>query len=381
MKIGILTQPLLNNYGGLLQNFALQQVLLDNGHKPITMDWRDNPSRWKGTLINLKREILHIFNGSHNHLYNPTNRENAIISKNNRNFIDANIITSSILYNSIEFRKFTEEREIEAFVVGSDQCWRPLYSGGFLKEMFLSFAENMNIKRISYAASFGTDKWEFSPKETSVCNRLAKQFDLITVREESGVELCKNYLGVEAIHLLDPTMLHDKTVYEALVESNNTPKCKGSLFHYILDPSNEKSEFINKVADVRGLIPFTILPTYQAETRTRANVKNEIEKCVFPCVTSWLRGFMDANMIICDSFHGCVFSIIFNKPFWVISNEKRGNARFNSLLKMFGLEERLVDITQSQRLDIDKPIEWDKVNQIRLEWIKKSKSLLLDALK
>ena len=119
MKIGIITQPLLNNYGGILQNFALQQVLLDHGHKPITMDWRDNPSRWKETLINLKREILHILNGSPNLLYKLTDRENDIISKNNRNFIDANIITSSILYNSIEFRKFAEEREIEAFVVGS----------------------------------------------------------------------------------------------------------------------------------------------------------------------------------------------------------------------------------------------------------------------
>ena len=95
----------------------------------------------------------------------------------------------------------------------------------------------------------------------------------------------------------------------------------------------------------------------------RDTVKN-INQCVFPPVTKWLRGFMDASFVVCDSFHGAVFSIIFNKPFLVIANKERGMARFDSLLRMYGLEGRLV----SENLDIsslEKPIDWVVVNRKR----------------
>jgi exopolysaccharide biosynthesis predicted pyruvyltransferase EpsI len=71
--------------------------------------------------------------------------------------------------------------------------------------------------------------------------------------------------------------------------------------------------------------------------------KNEIEKCIYPPIEQWLRSFLDAKFIITDSFHGTIFSIIFEKPFIVIGNKKRGLSRFNSLLKMFRLEERMID--------------------------------------
>ena len=84
---------------------------------------------------------------------------------------------------------------------------------------------------------------------------------------------------------------------------------------------------------------------------------------MFPSVTSWLRGFMDAEMVVVDSFHGAVFSIIFNKPFWVIGNKKRGNARFESLLGMYGLENRMVE--SGQEIDRNATIDWNRVNEIR----------------
>ena len=87
-------------------------------------------------------------------------------------------------------------------------------------------------------------------------------------------------------------------------------------------------------------------------------------------VTSWLRAFMDAKMIVVDSFHGMVFSIIFNKPFTVISNSERGNTRFNSLLKIFGLEDRMYN---EDNYNFHSKINWDFVNSI-LE-INKMKSL------
>ena len=97
------------------------------------------------------------------------------------------------------------------------------------------------------------------------------------------------------------------------------------------------------------------------------NEKNilNVDDYVFPSPAKWLRSFMDAEMVITDSFHGTVFSIIFNKPFWVIYNAHRGNTRFNSLLKLFGLTERIIDITDYSNIDFNKSIAWDNVNAIR----------------
>jgi len=87
---------------------------------------------------------------------------------------------------------------------------------------------------------------------------------------------------------------------------------------------------------------------------------------IFPPVTQWLRGFMDAKYVVTDSFHGVAFSIIFNKPFIAIGNKERGLARFTSVLKKFNLEERLV-LTESELTQekIDAEIDFGKVNEIK----------------
>ena len=80
--------------------------------------------------------------------------------------------------------------DFDAFIVGSDQVWRRLYMPDIYRE-YLSFAEGWNVRRISYAASFGTEEWEYSPLETTECRRLLQKFDAVSVREASGVSLCK----------------------------------------------------------------------------------------------------------------------------------------------------------------------------------------------
>ncbi len=89
---------------------------------------------------------------------------------------------------------------------------------------------------------------------------------------------------------------------------------------------------------------------------------------------------MDAKMVLTDSFHGCVFSIIFNKPFWVIGNKERGNARFDSLLKLFNLEDRRIDLNKINGIDITKEIDWEKVNTIKNEWQEKSLTFIKENL-
>lgn len=380
MKIGILTQPLHTNYGGLLQNYALQQVLKSMGHEVETVDWNPNTEPVKAWLSGCKQRLLWLIDKKVGlPRYRPTAKEIAVISINTRRFVEQNISVCSQKAKSLnDFRRIGKARGYHAYIVGSDQVWRTLYNP-LQSAMFLSFAEDEDVKRIAYAASFGISSWGFSPDLTLLLARLAKKFDLITVREKSGVVLCREHLGVDATHVLDPTMLLNKESYIRLVENEKEPESAGTLFYYILDPCKEKKELIDSLGMKQNLRPFTIMPKCQVENRTKWDVKNRIEDCVFPSVTSWLRGFMDAKMVIVDSFHGAVFSIIFNKPFWVLSNAKRGNARFESLLGMFGLEDRMISL--GENVDLNKSIDWNRVNEVRNKEIERCKSLLENALK
>jgi hypothetical protein len=222
-----------------------------------------------------------------------------------------------------------------------------------VSDAYLRFAEKFKVKRVAYAASFGIDEWDYTDEETARVRQLAQKFDAISVREDSGVELCKKYLGVHAEHVVDPTMLLDKADYVKLIEAANVPKSKGNLFEYVLDASAEKTEFINRVAADRGLTPFSVHNT---------NVENgdaPAEMRVQPPVEQWLRAFLDAEFVVTDSFHACVFSIIFGKPFIAVGNAQRGNARFDSLFKMFGLEHHLITNVAEYSSDTDFTLDND----------------------
>ena len=380
MKIGILTQPLHSNYGGLLQNYALQQTLVRAGHEVETIDWGGG-SGFRAMLYRMKVQVLHMLLPNRYPLlkYMPNDKEKSIIQRNTHHFINTYINHTETIHSYEGFVSQAAKGKYDAYVVGSDQCWRPCYNA-FLPSMFLDFVQDKQVKRIAYAASFGTDKWEFTPQQTAVCVPLAKKFDMVSVREDSGVKLCKENLGVDAVHVLDPTMLLTKEDYIQLIEKEKEPKSDGTLFNYILDPDAKKSAFIQKVAKAKGLKAFQVLPKCQAEIRTKEDVKKRIEDCVFPGVTTWLRAFMDAEMTIVDSFHGMVFSIIFNKPFWAIGNVSRGMSRFTSLLKMFHLEDRLLDADNLDDVDFSKPIDWTMVNGILEEKRRECKKLLLTNL-
>lgn len=371
MKIGILTQPLYNNYGGILQNYALQTILRQMGHVPITIDWKYKQTLTiKAYIYNLLCEIKGLlgFDGLNTN-YQLSAKEDEIIVGKLNNFVAKYICSTTKAFSELEIDHYISKLGIDAIIVGSDQCWRPMYNP-FLSSMYGNFTKH-NLVKLAYAASFGTDIWEYTEEETMMARQAIKDFMAISVREDSGVKLCKNYLHANATHVLDPTMLLERLDYSKIVEEENENRSEGNLFYYILDPSECKMSFIDKVAKVSGLSPFMVMPKYKAGLRTRSHVKHSIQDCIYPTVTKWLRAIMDAEMTIVDSFHGCVFSILFNKPFWVLANEHRGQSRMSSLLKTFGLEDRLV--TSMEVSQPKAPIDWCRVNAILSE--KRSSSL------
>ena len=368
MKIGIITQPLHNNYGGLLQNYALQHVLKRLGHDVITLDQKNAPvSRLRIIASFIKTFILKLIgkDSKRKYYFELNDKQKAYISKHTKYFVGKYINHTQPMYKTEDFRLYCINNQIDGLIAGSDQVWRPLYNNNIYRSFF-DFAEGLKIKRYSYAASFGVDCWEFTEEQTFKCKKLLELFNAISVREESGVDLCETYFNRKAEFVLDPTMLLDKEDYEELVKNENEPISSGNLFTYILDESEEKTIIINQVAQSLDLVPFKVMPKSCANRQT---IK-QIDDCVFPSVTKWLRAFMDAKFVVCDSFHGTVFSIIFNKPFIIIGNKERGLSRFSSLLKTFELQNRMI----SSNLDtvIDTPINWNKVNIIHDELKRKA---------
>lgn len=371
MKIGIITHPLAYNYGGLLQNYALQTVLKRMGHQPITLNPDPHiPLKFKKWILSLPKRIAYKYylKLPRIHFFEEfsANKIRRIIMQNLQPFIDKHI-------NYINVKDFANLKNdgYEALIAGSDQIWRPPYVQPIEKGFFF-FAENWrNIKRLSYAASFGTDEWEYSLEQTANCKRLIHLFDSVSVREESGIELCQKYFGVKAVHVLDPTMLLSKDDYVELIRESNVPDSSGDLLNYILDETSDKLALLNKLISDKGLTPF------------RVNGKPEggypMNERIQPPMESWLKGFYDAKFVMTDSFHACVFSIIFNKPFIVYANKQRGYARFQSLLKMFGLENRLIYKIEDYD-GITDGIDWNRVNMIMRQKQMDAMRFLNDAL-
>ena len=355
MKIAILTQPLRTNYGGILQNYALQKVLKRLGHTVVTLQ-RDRfiKVHYPRFFLTLGKRIILKFLGKFKgtlFLEKQYNWDYPIFTQHTARFINEYIEIKEINNFEIDIN----ESDYDIYVVGSDQVWRPAYNQIYYT--FLSFTHNWNVKRIAYAASFGTDEWEFSNEQTKQCSYLAKKFDSISVREKSGISLCENYLDVEAVQVLDPTMLLQRKDYELLISKNIRP-VQGQLFVHMLDNTNDKNILISKICKTYGWEFYRVNCVVDEH-----EVNTPIEQRIQPPVEEWLQAFRDANFIVTDSFHATVFSILFNKRFLVYANEKRGLARFISLLEMFGLENRIITHSNQLSKQLFTPIDFDAVNE------------------
>lgn len=376
MKILILTQPLHTNYGGLLQAYALQQILKDMGHDVVTdrLGVVQKLPLWNRVL----RFLYHAtqFYILKNYRYYPyrylfvsfdkESKAKRSIAINTERFVNIHIDTIDLFTRSNE-NVINTVRQFDAIVVGSDQVWRAAMSD--IPTYFLSFTKAMNMRRIAYAASFGTDDLnEYSKMDMKIAFESIKLFDAISVREKSGVHLCRDYFKMDAVHVLDPTMLLSKDDYLKLIESEDSSCSTDMLLTYVLDRTLEKNEIIKRIGDVLHLIP-----SENGPVKYFSNIiENNASECIYPSVSKWLAGFRDAQFVVTDSFHGMVFSIIFNKPFVAILNSERGASRFISLLSIFHLENRLISTSKELLEEHFMPIDYTLINEILIDWKKQS---------
>ncbi|NWK49271.1 polysaccharide pyruvyl transferase family protein [Acinetobacter sp. SwsAc7] len=355
-KVAILTQPLHTNYGGTLQAFALQKVIKNMGHDVVTLNYQwKKRSFLRYILVTIRN---YIFNRKEGVPFFPS--EQIFREKNHTDFIEKNIIRSEIIFSENDLLNHFKKNNYDVVIVGSDQVWRVEYSPN-IEHFFLSFIDH-SIKKIAYAASFGIDKWQFSAKETEKIKLWLERFDNISVREKSALLLCQDFLSVDVEHVLDPTLLLTKDDYLQLTAS--VPVSGEKIFTYILDDTEDKKNIVNLIANKLKLATFTKQPL-----KTRKDeifVKNK-ENYLYPEIEEWVASFRDASFIVTDSFHGMVFSIIFNKPFVVINNSSRGSARFISLLDELDIKNRLFDCVEDISLDlIVRDLDYKEINK-RLE--------------
>lgn len=374
-----MTLPLHVNYGGILQAYALQTILQHMGHEVFLYDTpfpgehklKKAPNQWdilRDTVLFWKKKT-----NSQPHFSIPK-REIYI-----RRYI------TRFLYEHFKLCQlsvYQEDDNIEGIVVGSDQIWRPLYFPT-ISLAYLSFTKDWNnIRRVAYACSFGTDTPEYNTKQIAECGALISQFDAVSVREESMIPLIQQKFGWQCTpqFVLDPTLLLSADEWRELCAkypvSTQTSDRDKKLFTYLLDSTPEKKEITSFIARELSTIPYT-------QTDLPPENDNKWNKNDYAPVESWLHAFNQASYVLTDSFHGCVFSILFNKPFVVICNQERGAARFHSLLKLFKLTDRLLSTIDSDSIRklIKQPINWETVNQIiiekrqeSLEFLKKSLS-------
>lgn len=345
MRIGILTLPLHLNYGGILQAYALQNVLKRMGHEAILLDRGWIKKSFIRRLLSRIKWSLKSF-CSNRKLITPQQQEEMGLKI--KNFIREHI------YLRAEIRTVSDIKRLnlEAIVVGSDQVWRKCYTPKDIAFYYLDFAEQWNIKRLAYAASFGIEEWDYSQEQTLCCKELLGKFVAVSVRENSGRELCKSYLCREAEVLLDPTLLLTANDYKTILQIDKE-SVNGDLFCYILDKNSELQSVINLIVEKSACKPFYI-------------DGSDCFAIVKPSVEHWLKCFESAKFVVTDSFHGCVFSILFNKPFVVYGNRRRGITRFSSLLTELDLMDRLISSPDEAVLKLKDEIDWEQVNS-RLE--------------
>lgn len=354
-KILIRTLDVYNgNYGGVMQAFALQRVIDSLGFEAWTD--RSYPVGATGRLKQLAKPLVTRLAPRG---VVPIRLAAPVLNRELDSFVDRHIRTVD-LYGGRRAPRRALLETYQGFVVGSDQVWRHAYAD--IPSYLLDFAADLPVPRVAYAASFGLDGLDGYDADLLELSRgLANQLSAVSVRESSGVEICRTSWGLDAVQVLDPTMLLTKEDYAALVPSTSPGDDTGpTVFKFTLDDDPEKRALTADIAASLGASVNQFMPPSPTSYREVLDDPGTYRKAP---VGEWLRGFAEADFVVTDSFHGTVFSLIFEKPFVAVVNPSRGAARFTSLLDSFGLANRL-HVNGARAASVNEPIDWSKVRHV-----------------
>lgn len=374
-KAGIISLYANSNYGNKLQNYALQEILKKENLDVETLNTkkelihRTNEDAYvrlgfKLVMINIFRNILKFFNPKYV-IYKEPNYS-AIQRERNKNIseFDKLIKKSPIIPIKKNYKKI--DKEYDYLIFGSDQVWNPFFIKSYNLNLGI-FAKE--AKKISYAASFGVS--DIFTRAHNIYKKGLNKFDEgnLSVREFQGEEIIKDLTGKKSRTVLDPTMLILKEKWTKLAkEPKNKPKGKYLLTYILGDNKPERREFIKNIAKEKDL---EVINLHDDTDSERAIIG----------VEEFLWFFNNSEIIFADSFHAGVFSILFEKPFYILErNVTTGDmsSRFDTLLKTFELEDRRIKEYNIDKINYN--IDYKKVNKILEKRKKESLEFLKEAL-
>lgn len=343
--IGLIGLYTADNYGGELTQYALYQTLTDSGYsvlmiaQPLDSRLKPNPK------------------GAHLFEKDPYAEWD-----------------KSRYFPNIAEMKFLN-LQCKVFITGSDQMFNNNLYKDYNKYMTQNFVTDDHCK-IAYAASFGHDRIWGTERERAAESFFMKKFDYFSVREKSGIEICRNEFGVDAVQMLDPVFLCQPERYRELIDRSSVAvPDKPYLFAYILDPDKEKETVLREYADRNNLTIRAV--TDRGCYYTDAYIKNrwDIDTKSDVSMENWIMYIAKSDFVITDSFHGMCLAIINHKQFVVIVNKLRGETRFVSLLTLLGLEQRMVysSVELRDKLESLMAIDYERVDGVLK--VEKEKSL------
>ncbi len=362
LKIGLITYSNTKNYGGILQAYALYQVLDNFGHDVEFINYiptRCNIDDKKVCVQNYTSKsklwgMNAITKGIWGIFFYPNYKKGYLKFTQ---FIEKDCKQTKKYYNSQQLENDPPCEDL--FITGSDQVWNSqfLYSDRIDKPYYLNFTDKY---KISYASSFGASSIPQSQQED--VKELLSKYKAISVREESGQKILED-LGIQSDVTVDPTLLCDKNIWEK--SANETVEYKNYILLYQIKYNDQTLQTAQEFAEKTG--KKLVIVSLNSKDKF-SKMKNLI---ILPSVNMWLSLIKNADIVITDSFHACIFSIHFKTKFIVNSGARKGmSTRIDNLLKMVDLKQRDVeDFTTVNVLSVfNKEIDWEKtVNLINIQ--------------
>ncbi|BAZ11092.1 hypothetical protein NIES4071_29170 [Calothrix sp. NIES-4071] len=357
MKIGIITFHHVDNYGATLQAYALWSFLQSQGYDVEIIDYRPYKAIKYYTRglspINKKLSI------------NNKAFSNILRAWRMRKFLLSNVkLSNQKFYTKEGLQKFCAKYDYDVVITGSDQVWCIDSFRGFDTSYFLDFC-NPNARKISYAASFG--HITSLNKNRQKISDLVQKFNKILVRDENSLQIINNECNRDAFKVLDPTFL---IKYDKIIDS---PKIKDKylLIYNQAEFEPDEEDFVRKIAQSQDL---TMVSVGKYNRLAQINIESASPK-------EWIGLYSQASYIVTNTYHGTIFSILFQKDFTVFVPGKKLN-KVIDLLSALGLEDRIFSNLAKEQFQIDEVfnVDYKSVTKILESKILESKKYLLEAI-
>jgi hypothetical protein len=362
MKVGILTFHRSNNYGAVLQTYALQTVLEQLGFKSQIIDYV-RPGKKESLFFSWWGVKNCIINGFTLLRYPKAKRRYERFQEFRKNFL---LISRKSYYSCEELEKAPPR--VDAFICGSDQIWRPVFNNDQLRVYYLDFVNSKESKKIAYAPSFGIST--VSEEFMQFIRPLIDDIPYLSVREKTGQQIISQAVGREAQIVLDPSLLLRLKDWSriALPPSIDPPY----VLVYCLSQKRNFCDLVRHIKKITGL-PVVVISPYAL------NLIPDADHVIFEAGPQEFVGlFANASCICTNSFHATAFSIINKRPFWT-TPIRLANSRLADLLDMIGLSDHQVDRTEDFP-DAPLEIDYSKAEKLLDEARSNSISFLKNAL-